>query len=63
MCVGGWRGGLGTEMLHETINIALNRYYLSRPNISIFMKVQCLVIDTTCTTDVTENTSLPEALT
>lgn len=25
VCVGGWRRGLGTEMLHETINLALNR--------------------------------------
>lgn len=43
-------------MLHETINIALNRYNLSRSNISIFMKVQSsLATDTSCPTDVTVN--------
>lgn len=29
MCVCGWRGGLGIEMLHETINIAPYRYCVS----------------------------------
>ena len=28
VCVGDLSGGLGTEMLHETMNIALNIYYV-----------------------------------